>query len=84
MLDDDQQVRIHAAFWLGCDHPGHPGEYRELYHHALTTDLGARGAGYMRGNGALGACLRRGLGQLKGTGHGNCSFAVTSTWHASG
>jgi hypothetical protein len=36
----------------------------QLYHHALSTDLGDDGAAYLSEKDPLGECLRRGLEKL--------------------
>jgi hypothetical protein len=62
-LDDDQQARLHALCWIGCDHFAGAENYSGLYEYALTTDLGRDGAYYLAGK-PLGTYLRRGLEKL--------------------
>src|SRR5437588_380484 len=48
-LDDDHQARLHAIYGIGRDLPSDAERYPQLYHYALTTDLGHRGAAYLGG-----------------------------------
>src|SRR5205085_10373793 len=58
------QAQIHALYWIGRDGVGSAQQHSSHYDHALKTDLGKAGAGYLAGKAALGRCLRRGLEQL--------------------
>jgi hypothetical protein len=63
-LDDDHQARLHALYWIGCDHFAGAEHYSSLYEYALTTDLGKDGAAYLAGRWPFGAYLRRGREKL--------------------
>src|SRR5437762_936354 len=63
-LSDDHQSQIHALYWIGRSRLSRASQYEQLYHHALTTDLGERGAGYLSEKDPFGDCLRRGLEKL--------------------